>query len=160
MNTTRPIPEGYHSITPHLVVRNAAEAIEFYKRAFSAEELHRMPTPDGKFLMHAELKIGNSIVMLCDELPGMERWVSPQSLEGTSVALHIWCEDVDAAFGRAVKAGAKVSMPLTDMFWGDRYGKLTDPFGHEWSMATHIQDLTPEEIAQAAEQYFSGIAPQ
>ena len=160
MNATRPIPEGYHSVTPHLVVRNAAEAIEFYKRAFSAEELHRMPTPDGKFLMHAELKIGNSIVMLCDEFPGMERWVAPQSLNGTTVALHIWCEDVEAAFGQAVKAGAKVSMPLTDMFWGDRYGKLTDPFGHEWTMATHIQDLTPEEIAQAAEQYFSGMAPQ
>jgi uncharacterized glyoxalase superfamily protein PhnB len=148
------IPPGRHTVGPHLVVRNAAEAIEFYKKAFGAQELSRMPTPDGKFVLHAELQIGDSVVMLCDEFPGMERWVSPQSLDGTTVALHIWCEKVDAAFKRAVKAGARVSMPLADMFWGDRYGRVTDPFGHEWSLGAHIRDLTPAEITKAAEAYF------
>src|SRR2546422_4885387 len=122
------VPERYHTITPHLVVRGAGRAIDFYKRAFGAEELSRSPGPGG-LLMHAELKIGDSIVMLCDEFPQMERWVSPESLKGTTTAMHLYVEDGDAVFTRAVAAGAKVSMPLMDAFWGDRYGKLTDPFG-------------------------------
>ena len=124
------VPERYHTITPHLVVRGAGRAIDFYKRAFGAEELSRSPGPGG-LLMHAELKIGDSVVMLCDEFPQMERWVSPESLKGTTTAMHLYVEDADAVFTRAVAAGAKVSMPLMDAFWGDRYGKLTDPFGHE-----------------------------
>jgi len=155
MSDVKPIPEGSHTVTAHMVVRNANEAIEFYVRAFGAEELGRMSTPDGKFVIHATLRIGDSLVMLCDEMPQMERWVSPQALNGTSVALHIWSADVDGAFEKAVKAGARVSMPVADMFWGDRYGRLVDPFGHEWSVATHKQDLTPEEMAQAAEAAFS-----
>lgn len=155
MSNVSPIPPGRPMLAPHIVVRNAAEAIDFYKSAFGAAELSRVPTPDGQFILHAELKIGDSIVMLCDEFPGMERWVAPQSLGGTTVTLHIWSENVDAAFSRAVKAGAKVSMPLGDMFWGDRYGKVTDPFGHEWALGMHVKDLSPAEITQAAETFFS-----
>lgn len=154
MSAVAPIPPGRRTLGPHLVVRNAEEAIDFYKRAFGAQELSRLPTPDGKFVLHAELQIGDSVLMLCDEFPGMERWLSPQSLEGTTVALHVWCDNVDAAFQRAVQAGARVSMPLGDMFWGDRYGRVTDPFGHEWSLASHVRDLTPAEIAAAAEAFF------
>ena len=150
----KPIPEGYATVTPYLVVRGAERAIEFYKKAFGAEERARMPGPGG-LLVHAEVKIGNSIVMLCDEMPGMERWVSPESLNGTTAALHLYVTDVDAAFQRAVGAGATVSMPLMDAFWGDRYGKLTDPFGHEWSLATHQHDYTAEEIEKNAESFFA-----
>lgn len=158
MGDVQPIPEGCHAVTAHLVVRNAKEAIEFYIRAFGAKELGRMPTPDGKYILHATLQIGDSQLMLCDEMPAMQRWLSPQSLNGTSVALHLWSEDVDAAFGRAVKAGARVSLPVADMFWGDRYGRVVDPFGHEWSIATHTQDLSPEEMAQAAQDAFSAMS--
>jgi len=156
-NKAKPIPDGFHSVAPHLVVRGAAKAIEFYKKAFGAEEVARMATPDGKFVMHAELKIGDSIVMLGDEFPQMQRWVSPSSLKGTSIALHLYVQNVDQAFKRAVDAGATVSMPVMDAFWGDRYGRITDPFGHEWSLATHKQDLTPEQIAQGAEAFFAAI---
>ena len=153
----KPIPDGFHALTPHLVVREAAKAIEFYKKAFGAEEIARMAAPDGKFVMHAELKIGDSIVMLGDEFPQMQRWVAPQSLKGTTIALHMYVKDVDAAFKRAVDAGATVSMPVMDAFWGDRYGRVTDPWGHEWSLATHKQDLTPEQIAKGAEAFFANI---
>jgi len=151
----KPIPEGFHSVTPHLVVRDAGKAIEFYKKAFGAEEIARMPGPDGKTVMHAELKIGNSMLMMCDEYPGMERWVSPAALKGTTVALAIYVEDCDKAFKRAVDAGAKVSMPLMDAFWGDRYGKVTDPFGHEWEISTHKQDLTPKQVEEGAKAFFA-----
>ena len=107
--------------------------------------------------MHAELRIGDSIVMLCDEFPGMERWVAPDSLKGTTAALHLYVEDADAAFARALGADATVSMPLMDAFWGDRYGKLTDPFGHEWSIATHKHDYTPEEVQKNAEAFFAQL---
>ena len=150
---TKAIPEGYHTITPHLSVRGAARAIEFYKRAFGAKEQMRMPGPDGKSVMHAELKIGDSIVFLNDEVPGMG-CRSPQSLGGTSGALHLYVEDVDGAFNRAVAAGAQVRMPVSDMFWGDRYGKIIDPFGHEWGIGTHKEDLTPEEIRKRGEAFF------
>jgi PhnB protein len=151
----KPIPEGYSTVTPHLVVRGASKAIEFYKKAFGAEEMDRMPGPDGRTVMHATLKIGKSLIMLCDEFPQMERWVSPQKLNGTTIGLHIYTENVDKALARAVAAGAKVSMPVMDTFWGDRYGRVTDPFGHEWSMATRKQDLTPAEIQNGAQEFFN-----
>lgn len=149
MSDVQAIPSGHPSIVPHLVVRGASEAIEFYETAFGAEEICRMPTPDGKGILHAELQIGTAKIFVCDESPIMERWVSPKSLNGTTVALHIWSENVDQQFERAVKSGAKVVAPLTDMFWGDRYGRVTDPFGHEWSLAQHVKDVSPEEMAKA-----------
>ena len=138
------IPEGYHTVTPYLVVHNAAQAIDFYKRAFDAKEKFRMEGPPGK-IGHAELQIGNSIIMLADEMPQMDS-KSPQSLGGTSGGIFLYVEDVDTAFNKAVSAGAKVTMPVADMFWGDRYGKLMDPFGHSWSMATHKEEVTPQEM--------------
>lgn len=143
-STVKAIPEGMHSLTPHLVCAGAAEAIEFYKKAFNAIELARLPGPDGK-LMHALVRIGDSMVMLVDEFP---QWGSlgPKALKGSPVVLHLYVEDVDARVAQAVAAGAKLTMPVADMFWGDRYGQLEDPFGHKWSVATHTRDLTPEEI--------------
>jgi PhnB protein len=143
--TVKAIPPGYHSLTPHMTVRDAARAIEFYKQAFDAKERGGvMQGPDGK-IMHAELTIGDSILMLADEFPEYGS-LSPKSIGGAGMTLHIYTEDVDAAFDRAVKAGATVEMPATDMFWGDRYGKLADPFGHKWSIATHKADLSAEEM--------------
>lgn len=143
----KPVPEGLHTVVPHLVCRNAAAAIDFYKRAFGAEELMRMPLQDGS-LAHAAVRIGDTIVMLADEMPG---WgvLSPQSLKGSPVTLHISVPDVDTLYARAIAEGAKATMPVADMFWGDRYGKLEDPFGHHWSIATHIKDMTPEEMIAA-----------
>jgi uncharacterized glyoxalase superfamily protein PhnB len=155
----KPIPEGYHSITPYLTVKGAAQAIDFYKRAFGAEEIVKMPGPDGKSVMHAELKIGDSIFMLSDEFPGAGCH-SPQSLGATTIKMHMYVNDVDAAFDRAVKAGATALMPVADMFWGDRYGKLKDPYGHEWGLATHKLDLTPEEMGKAAQAAFSKMPKQ
>lgn len=149
MTTIQPIPGGYSTVTPFLSIKNATQAIEFYKKAFGAEELEMHFTPDGKVL-HAVIKIGNSLVMLADEFDKGCGISSPQSLKGSSVMLHIYVKDVDAAFDRAVKAGAKVRMPVDDMFWGDRYGQLEDPFGHLWSIATHIADLSSQEIEQGA----------
>jgi PhnB protein len=143
------IPEGYHTLTPYLTVRDAARAIEFYKKAFGAEDRGAMKGPDGK-IMHAELKIGDSIIMLADEFPQYGA-VSPETVGGSSSGLHIYVEDVDAAFDRAVKAGAVTEMPVADMFWGDRYGKLKDPFGHKWSIATHTADLSVEEMKKGME---------
>jgi PhnB protein len=140
----KPIPAGYHTATPYLVVHDAARAIEFYKRAFDATEVLRMDGPGGK-IGHAELKIGDSIIMLADEMPGGANR-SPKSLGGSPVGVFLYVTDVDAAFQKAVGAGAKVEAPLADMFWGDRYGKLTDPFGHSWSMATHKEDVAPAEM--------------
>ncbi|MCC7455811.1 MAG: VOC family protein [Nitrospira sp.] len=135
-----------HSLTPHLVCAGAADAIEFYKKAFDAREGARRPGPDGK-LMHAMLRIGDSALMLVDEMP---QWgaLGPKSLKGSPVTIHLYVQDVDATVAQAVKAGAKVTMPVADMFWGDRYGQLEDPFGHKWSIATHTRDLTPEQIRQ------------
>jgi PhnB protein len=138
------IPKGYHTLTPYMTVRDAARAIEFYKQAFGAVEKGIMKGPDGK-IMHAELRIGDSIVMLADEFPQFGS-MSPLSTGGAGMGLHIYVEDVDSSFDRAVKAGATVEMPVMDMFWGDRYGKLADPFGHKWSIATHKADLSMEEM--------------
>jgi Uncharacterized protein conserved in bacteria len=146
----KPIPEGMHAVTPHLVCAGAADAIEFYKKAFNAVEMGRMPGPEGK-LVHALIRIGDSSVMLVDEFPD---WGSfgPKSLKGSPVTIHLYVEDVDATVQRAVAAGAKVTMPLDDTFWGDRYGKLEDPFGHHWSVATHVRDVSPEEMQRAAQK--------
>lgn len=140
----RPIPAGYHTITPYMVCNGAATAIEFYKRAFGAKEKLRMPGPDGK-LMHAEIKIGDSHVMLGDEFPEMGA-TSPATLKGTSVHLFIYSKNVDKAYAQAIAAGATGVMPPADMFWGDRYCKLQDPFGHCWSIATHKEDMTAKEM--------------
>jgi PhnB protein len=145
-----PIPEGMHAITPHLVCAGAADAIEFYKKAFDAVELVRLPGPGGKIL-HAGLRIRDSVVMLVDEFP---EWGSrgPKTLKGSPVTIHLYVEDADAVLEQAVQAGAKITMPLEDTFWGDRYCQLEDPFGHSWSLATHIRDVRPEEMQKAAEE--------
>jgi uncharacterized glyoxalase superfamily protein PhnB len=136
-----------HTVTPHLVCAGAADAITFYKQAFGAVELGRLPGPQGK-LMHAMLRIGDSAVMLADEFPDYGSF-GPKSLKGSPVTIHLYVQDVDATVKRAVAAGAKITMPVDDMFWGDRYGKIEDPFGHHWSVATHIRDVSPEEMQAA-----------
>jgi len=148
------IPDGFYTVTPHLVVKNAGQALEFYKKAFGAEEILRMPGPGG-MIMHAEVKIGNSHVMLNDEMPDYGA-VGPQTIGGTPVTLHLYVNDVDSFFKRAIQAGAKEEMPVTDMFWGDRYGKLVDPFGHKWSVATHKEDVSPEEMNSRMAKEFGG----
>ncbi|MEO8157572.1 MAG: VOC family protein [Betaproteobacteria bacterium] len=147
MKQVNPVPDGMHSITPHLVCAGAADAIKFYKKAFLAEEVMRVPGAGGK-LMHAMIRIEGSAVMLVDESPD---WcmAGPITLKGTPVTIHVFVADVDAFVARAVAAGAKITMPVADMFWGDRYGKIEDPFGHQWSIATHQRDVTPEEIGEA-----------
>ena len=152
----KPVPEGYHTITPHLIVRDAARAIEFYKQAFGAKERGVMKGPDGK-VMHAELQIGDSIVMLADEMPEFGSR-SPQSIGGSPTGLHIYTDNADAAFDRAVKAGAQVEMPVMEQFWGDRYGKLKDPFGHSWSVATHVKDLSGEEMKRGMDEAMAKMA--
>lgn len=153
MAKPKPIPEGFHTITPSLIVKDAAKAIQFYKEAFGATERGRFEGPGGT-IMHAEIAIGDSVVMLGDEMPEMGA-KSPLTLGGTAVKLHIYTEDVDSLFKRATDAGATVKMPLADQFWGDRYGVLADPFGHEWSIATHTKDLTMDEMKKAAEALFA-----
>jgi len=148
--SVKPIPDGYHTLTPYLTVRDAVRAIEFYKQAFGATERGVMKGPDGK-VMHAELMIGDSIIMLGDEYPEFGA-LSPQSSGGAGMGLHIYVDGVDAAFDRAVKAGAQVEMPVTDQFWGDRYGKLKDPFGHKWSIATHTKDLSMDEMKHGMDE--------
>lgn len=155
-NQVKPVPEGFNTLSAHIVVRDCGKAIDFYKTAFGAEEVMRMPGPGGQGVMHAELKIGDSTLMLCDEFPDMGA-CAPQKFGGTPVTLHLYVNDADALFNKVVAAGATVKMPVTDMFWGDRYGKVTDPFGHEWSIATHKQDLSPEEIAKGAEAAFANM---
>ena len=150
----KPIPEGYHTLTPSLTVRNAERAIEFYKQAFGAEVRGGVAKgPDGK-VMHAELKIGDSVIMLTDEYPEFGS-KSPQSIGDSGMGLHIYLDNVDAAFDRAVKAGASVEMPVMDQFWGDRYGKLKDPFGHKWSMATHVRDMSQDEMKKGMDEAFA-----
>ena len=146
----KPIPDGMHTVTPHLVCAGAADAIAFYKKAFNAVEVGRMAGPQGK-LLHGAVRIGDSMVMLADEFPD---WGSfgPKSLKGSPVTIHLYVEDVDSFVTRAADAGAKVTMPVQDMFWGDRYGQLEDPFGHHWSVSTHVRDVSPEEMQQAAQK--------
>ena len=142
----KPIPEGYHTVTPYLAVDDAAEAIEYYKKAFGAKERVRMETPDGK-IGHAELEIGDSLVMLSDAFP-QSSTRPPKELGGTSASVFMYVDDVDAVVKQAVDAGATETMEVADQFWGDRFGTISDPFGHSWSIATHVEDLTPEEIAE------------
>ncbi|MBP2689974.1 MAG: hypothetical protein H6Q83_2161 [Deltaproteobacteria bacterium] len=149
----KPIPEGYHSITPMLTVRYADQAIDFYRRAFGAEELGRMNGPDGKTVMHAELKIGNSRIFLCDEVPELE-CRSPETLGGSATGIYLYVRDVDETFRKAVEAGATVKRPLEDMFWGDRTGSVVDPYGHTWDLATHREDVPPEEMNRRGKEFF------
>ncbi|MBX7223931.1 MAG: VOC family protein [Blastocatellia bacterium] len=148
MSNVNPIPNGFHTVTPHLVLQNASEVIEFYKKAFGAEECGRMMGPDGQKVMHAEIKIGNSMIMVGEEHPEMG-FVSPLTTGQSGVTIHLYVPDVDAVFEQAVQAGATVKMPVTDMFWGDRYGMVVDPSGHNWSLATHTRDVSFEEMKQA-----------
>jgi len=146
----KPIPDGYHTVTPSIVVKDAARAIEFYRKAFGAKERGVMQGPDGK-VMHAELTIGDSIIMLSDEFPEFGA-VSPQTLGGSPSGLHIYVENVDAAFDQAVRSGGQVEMPVMEQFWGDRYGRLRDPFGHKWSIATHTRDLSTDEMRRGMDE--------
>jgi PhnB protein len=150
MSRTKPIPDGMHTVTPHLVCAGAAAAIEFYKKAFNAVEEARLPGPKGT-IMHAMIRIEGSPVMLVDEMP---EWgaLSPKSLKGSPVTIHLYVKDTDAFVSRAVAAGATVTMPVCDAFWGDRYGKIEDPFGHHWSVGTHMRDVSMEEAQKAMQQ--------
>jgi PhnB protein len=150
MTKPKAIPQDMHVVTPHLIVAGAANAIEFYKKAFGAVEAARLPGPDGK-IMHAMIRINGYPVMLVDEMP---QWgaLGPKALKGSPVTIHLYVEDADAFFKRAVDAGAKVTMPLAEQFWGDRYGKVEDPFGHQWSIATHVRDVSPQEMQEAMKQ--------
>jgi PhnB protein len=144
MAQVKPVPDRFHTVTPHLVIDGAGKAIDFYKKAFGAEEIRRMPGPGGK-VMHAEIMIGDSMVMLCDEFPDYGS-LGPKG--SSPVTIHLYVADVDKLYERAVAAGAKAVMPPMDAMWGDRYGKLTDPFDHNWSLATHKEDLTPQQIGE------------
>lgn len=154
--SVNPIPEGYHSLTPYLAVDNAAEAIEYYKLAFGARERIRMPAPDGR-IAHAELEIGNSVLMLSDSFE-QGSYRAPKELGGTSAGVLLYVDDVDAVVQQAVDAGATVTMPVDDMFWGDRYGTIRDPFGHAWQVATHKEDLSPEEMAERAKEAMTSLS--
>ena len=152
----KPIPEGYHTLSPYLTVRGASDALEFYKKAFGASEICRLDMPDGK-IAHAEFKIGDSIFMISDEslqCPSK----SPETLGGSAVTLHLYVTNADATFADAIKAGAKETMPLADQFWGDRMGGVVDPFGHSWMVATHVEDVDPSEFQSRMEECFAGKA--
>jgi PhnB protein len=153
----QPIPPGFHTLTPHLTVRNAIEALEFYKKALGAEVLHVAHLSNGK-VMHAALRVGDSMLMLNDEMPEYGV-LSPLACGGTAVTIHIYTENPDAAYNRAVSAGAQVKMPLMDQFWGDRYGVVTDPYGHMWSIAAHVKDVSPEEMQRAQAEAFAKMPP-
>jgi len=157
MANVKPIPTGYHTVTPSLVVRGGKQALEFYKKAFGAKELGAMYMPDGQKLMHAEIQIGDSRIMLGEESQEMGA-VSPQTLGGTPVSLNIYVEDCDVLFNQAVAAGATPKMPPSDMFWGDRYGKVTDPFGHGWGILTHREDVSEAEMGRRAQEWMSTMA--
>ena len=154
MAKVNPIPEGYHSVTPYLSIKGAAAAIDYYKKVFGATELFRMAGPDGK-IGHAEIKIGNSPIMLADEFPEME-FVSPQTLGGSPVGLMIYVDDVDTMFKNAISGGGTEVKPLQDQFYGDRSGTLRDPFGHVWTVATHVEDIAPEEMERRAKAAHGG----
>ncbi len=150
------IPEGYHSVIPYLVMKGAAQAIDYYKKVFGATEVMRMPAPDGR-IGHAELRIGDSHIMLADEYP--ERgYLGPQSIGGTAVSLMVYLDNVDEVFKKAIAAGGQELQPVQDQFYGDRSGTLKDPFGHMWTIATHVEDVPPEEMGRRAEQYQKGTA--
>jgi uncharacterized glyoxalase superfamily protein PhnB len=155
--SSQAIPAGHENLIPHLVCSPCTEAIEFYKKAFGAEEVYRLPAPDGKRIMHAQIRIGKSPVFLVDDFPEFcgGKASTATALKGTPVSIHRYVEDCDAAIKRAQDAGATVQMPAADMFWGDRYGVVVDPFGHKWSFATHVKDLTPAEMQSAMKEAFA-----
>ena len=153
------IPEGVPNVVPYLCIRGAAKAIDFYKAAFGAELISSMPMGEG-LVGHAELKIGATRVYLADEMPIFAAVQSPKTLKGSSFNVHLWVDDCDAVFAQALKAGAKVAMPLTDQFWGDRYGMVVDPFGHVWAITTHKEDLTPEEMMRRGDEAMKAMAQQ
>jgi len=157
LSAINPLPDGYHTVTPYLTVRGANEAIEFYKFVFGAEEIARVALPDGR-VMHAEIRIGDSILMLSDELPGMTRGTITHG--GSKVGMHVYVRDADEAFERAVKAGAHITMPLSNMFWGDRYGRLKDPFGREWAVSTHVEKVAPAEMVRRVQSSLSSSDSQ
>jgi uncharacterized glyoxalase superfamily protein PhnB len=155
MPNVKPVPERYHSLTPNLVVQNAAGAIDFYKKVFGATEIERHPGPDGK-VIHAELKIGDSIIFVNDS---MGKLASPAEAGASNpMYLHLYVPDADTIFNRALTAGARVDMPIQNMFWGDRYGKLTDPFGQQWGIATHVEDVAPEDLPRRQQEFFAKAA--
>jgi PhnB protein len=156
-NKVKPVPEGYHTATPYLIFHDAAPAIDFYKKAFAATEIMRMNGPDGK-VSHAEIKIGDSVIML-GSAPGNDL-ATPQKLNGSSVSIFLYLPDVNSTFKQAVSAGAKAVQPLEDMFWGDRFGRLVDPFGHSWSLATHVEDVAPAEMGKRAQEAAVKMARQ
>jgi len=158
-SNVKPIPAGHHSVTPSLMIAGADQAIAFYKKAFGAEEVGRMTGPGGHGILHAELKIGDSFLFLTDVFPGMGGH-EPRALGGSPVSIHLYVDNVDAVFAKAVAAGAAAKMPPADMFWGDRFGMLTDPFGHEWSLATHIEDVSHEEAVRRSEAHFANQGKQ
>ena len=151
------IPDGFHSVNSAITVRDGAKMLEFYRQAFGAEELMRMPGPDGKSLMHGEIKIGDCIVMISDEQPGGCR--APLSVGAPTSYLYVYVPDVDKTFNQAVRAGAKVVMPVSDMFWGDRFGQVEDPSGHRWGLATHKEDVRPDDMAKRAKEFFAKMSP-
>jgi PhnB protein len=152
----QPIPEGYHTLTPYLAVEDAAEAIDYYTRAFGAQETIRMPGPEGK-IAHAEIKIGDSLIMLSDPFP-QSTVRPPGEVGGTTASIFMYVEDVDAVVKQAVGAGAKVTMEIADQFWGDRFGSIQDPFGHTWSIATHVEDVPPEQMAERAKEAMAAMS--
>jgi PhnB protein len=154
-NPVRPIPEGYHAITPAITCKNAAKAIDFYKNVLGANEINRMAGPGG-MVMHAELRIGDSVIFISDEFPGMS--AAPSGSGPVSSYLFLYADHVDAVFNRAVSAGCRVDMPLDNMFWGDRYGKVTDPFGHHWGLAQHVEDVAPEEMKRRSAEWSAKMA--
>ena len=159
MSTVSPIPQGFHSVTPHMVIKNAGEAMDFYVKALGAVEISRFEMPGMGLLAHGLLKIGDSFVMVADEFPpefGCPDAFSPATAKGTTIALQIYTEDVDALYQRAIDAGCESIFEPMDAFWGDRYGQVRDPYGHHWAMATHIKDMNAQEIAEAAAREFSG----
>jgi PhnB protein len=152
---TKPIPEGYHAVTPSLTLKDSKKAVNFYEKAFGARILDVFPGPDGKSTMHAVIQIGDSILMMGDESPNCR---SAESLGGSPISLYIYVGDADAAFNRAVAAGCTVTMPMAEMFWGDRAGSVTDPFGYSWMIATHTRDLSKEEVQKGAQEFFARMA--
>jgi uncharacterized glyoxalase superfamily protein PhnB len=153
---TQPVPAGFSTLSAHIIVDDGLKALEFYKLALGAQETMRLMAPDGKSLMHAQMRIGSSTLMIAGEFP--PNCLSPKNRGGSSVYLHIYTENADALFDRAVAAGCKINMPMSDTFWGDRYGQVEDPFGHQWSIATHKQDLTPEQLAANSKEFMAKMA--
>lgn len=156
MSSVKAVPDGFGTVSTYLVVKDSGQALEFYRKAFGAEPGMRMATPDGKMTVHAQMRIGDSTVMLTDENP---QWnmKSAHTLGGSPASLHLYVEDADSLFERAVRAGCEVVYPMNDAFWGDRYGKVKDPYGHEWGIATHKEDLSPEEIGRRQAEFFASM---